>query len=229
MSFESKQVGIDAILLGSETPTLKETERIFPVSLRVNAESRAETMLHYSFVSLSDAFEDLPGLPKHCVNLGLDCLFVSKECVTADLVDMYPKWLDYLDFTGKDGLAKIKDLEVKEFYWDHNKSIPDHRYEVQNGQLCPGTAYAVMLPLLRFILRLTGLQVLYLTWHRPSSMYPREKWKLEESRAIMQEFVERHKDNFVDGRAPEVQLRYWNQREERYVYPAPKALKDRYK
>ncbi|PMD17275.1 hypothetical protein NA56DRAFT_662266 [Hyaloscypha hepaticicola] len=191
MSFESKEFGIDilppwyksleAIMPFSETPTISQTERIFPASLRVNAESRAETMRHYSFVSLSDAFEDLPSLPKYCLNLGLDCLF-----------------LNYLDSIGKGSLATLKHLEVKDFDWGGEDSTPDHRYEVQNEQLRPGTTDPSMLLLMKFILRLTGLQVLCLTWDTTAyfSVLPRNLLKLDESRAMIQEFLGRHKDNF---------------------------------
>jgi hypothetical protein len=238
MSFECKRFCIDIlppwykiveeIMPFSESLTLNHTERIFPVSLRVNTESRAETMQHCSFVSLSDVFDDLPGLPKRYLNLGLDCLFISKElCSSPSLQDMYQKWLNDLEVTGKGGLARVKDLEVKEFRWDQSKSTPDHRYEVRNEQLRPGTEDAVILPLLKFILRLIGLQVLCLTWHIPLVMHAHQKsLKLEESRAMMQEFLERHKDNFVGGRVPEVQIRYWNMKQERYVYQAPNSRKD---
>lgn len=220
---------LEAIMPFSETLTISQTERIFPVSLRVNAESRAETMRHYSFVSLSDAFEDMPGWPKHCLNLGLDSISVSKPlCAIASLQDMYQKWLNYLDSTGKGGLAMLKHLEVRDFDWGGEDSTPDHRYEVQNEQLRPGTTDPFMLPLMKFILRLTGLQVLCLTWDTTAyfSRLPQNLLKLDESRAMMQEFLERHKDNFVGGRAPEVQIRYWDEKQELYVYPAPKAMKD---
>lgn len=215
MSFDGKQVCIDIPVIelwyeniGAILPFSK-ADRIFPVSLRVNAESRTETLRHYSFVSVSDVFEDLPGWPKHCLNLGLDCFFVIKQLwASASHQKRQEKWLDYLDSTGKGGLAKLKHLEVKEFYWDHKKYTPDHRYEVQNEQLRPGTTYAFMLPLMKLILRLNGLQVLCLTWHKALTMQARQTFlKLDESRAMMQEFLERHQDNFVGGRAPEVQIR----------------------
>ena len=121
----------------------------------------------------------------------------------------------------------MKDLEVKDFRWDQSKSAPDHRYEVQNEQLRPGSEGAVMLPFLKFILRLTGLQVLCLTWHRPLFMDVRQRsMKLDESRVMMQEFLKRHKDNFVGGSVPEVQIRYWNKKQQHYVYQAPIGRKD---
>lgn len=239
MSIESKPVGIDtipllwygefgAIMTFSDPRIFSQPERIFPASLRVNSESRTETLHYYSSISLSNAFEDLPDCPKHCLNWGLDCFLISKLLgATAPHQDMYQKWLDYLGSRGKGGLAKLQYLEVRGC-WGHRESTPDHRYEVQNEQLHPGARVAVILPLIKFILGLTGLQLVLLTWHiRAGSIQAlRSLLKLEEFRAMMQEALERHKDNFVDGRAPVVQIRYRDKEEELYVYPPPDAIKD---
>ncbi len=148
--------------------------------------------------------------------MGLDCLFVSKLlCAGALLQNKYQEWLNYLESTGKRGLTSIKHLEVKEFDWGGRYFTFGHRYEVQNERLPQGIIKPCMLPLMKFMLRLTALRVLSLTWNGTLAIQARQQClKMDESRAMKQEFLGRHKVNFVGGKAPEVQIRYWDEKQE---------------
>jgi hypothetical protein len=74
-------------------------------------------------------------------------------------------------------------------------------------------------------LRFTGLKVLCLTRLNicPIMDSPDELWTLGDCRKNMQEFVDSHKDSYVGGKAPEVQVRYWDREEWRSLYSTPET------
>lgn len=248
-SFESKEVGLDIYPLWEEHPELDpnwsvQPPRLFPASLWVNIESRAETLRHYSIVSLSDVFEKYQGLPPICVNFALDSVVLSNILALdaprfsatdrpGDRQGMNNSWLTHLSSVSNDRFRRVQYLEVKEMHWGHSYNnvaaiLQRYRYEVENEQMPPGSmGRPLLLPVLESIKRFTGLKILCLTWLStcPITESPEEALTLEDCRKHMQEFVDRHNDSYVGGRAPEVQVRYWNKIMRRYVYAAPEVEK----
>jgi hypothetical protein len=244
MSFEGKDVGLDIYPLWEENHSdtdpkwAVQPRRVFPVSLWVSKESREETSRHYSIVSFGDVFDKYHGLPSICTNFGLDSFVISKilalngvRPAKPNREDMCDKWLTHLDSAGNGGLQRVQHLEITQFHWGHSDGflriiLDQYRHEVQKEEISPGQVGSpLVLPLLKVILRFTDLKVLCLTWLStcPIMDTPDELWTLEDCRKNMQDFVDRHKDIYVGGKAPKVRVRYWNKEEGHYVYSAPET------
>jgi hypothetical protein len=192
---------------------------LFLVALYINSGSRAETLRHYSTISIDDVFDEYKGTLLICLDARTDsCIPNTRPCCQRGYEGKYCKWPGYFASTISRGLQNLRYLEIGEIAWG-----PTQEYHVQNRIMYPRRSIS-MLPLMGAILEFAGLHVQCFT----SS--PELEWaevikcnllmNLEECGEVRQDFLVRNKAVYVEGRAPELQVWAWGKRKDCYVYNA---------
>lgn len=192
----------------------------FPMALHINRESRAETMRHYCITSTSSLrLTRHPNTPPICVNFSVDSCSFEYELVTNErYAKSYTDWLSKLAFLSPGGLAPLKELEIRNIWW-HQSYKGDIDQEKMSTSWHTSRRMHYILAL-RLILRFTGLKRICFTWSQYFILDPSLATLLRaapECRETIQAFMDRHKDNFIGNRAPEVKVRFWSKQDKAFM------------
>jgi len=189
----------------------------FPVALQVNRESRIETLHHYCIISSGDSRLSRvthKQTPPTCVNFSLDsCFFEFGGLCRSKYESPYANWLSKLRSNARGGLSTLTELEIRAAWWN----IPIQE-EVDRDELYKFTGVfrnsGHFLLELRVALRFTGLKRLCVTWSQHTSRDPESQKDCRES---IQGFMDRKRDSFIGGQAPDVKVRAWSKFYQVYV------------
>jgi hypothetical protein len=182
---------------------------IFPVALHVSRESRTETLRHYCIIFTSDHVITRTAPPPICLNLSLDTGVFNFHLVGGiKHSEQYTAWLSKLGSAAREGLSAVEELEISNIWWFAWDKLA---VEQEQLNIVGGISLPHYILVLRLILRFTSLKKICFTWDgtirhhkRRASLY---RTRMKECREIIEAFMDRHKKNFVGGRAPEVKVR----------------------
>jgi hypothetical protein len=184
----------------------------FPVALYVNQESRTETMRHYCIISPSKLRLTRASNPPTCVNLSLDSGSFDFQLITnSKYAIAYKNWLTKLTSASRGGLASLQELEVRRICWDQS-----YKGDIDQEKTSMPWGRAHYILALKLILQFTGLKRICFTFRQCPIVNPPLTSLLNngpECRQTIQAYMDRHKDNFIGNRAPEVKVRFWSERE----------------
>jgi hypothetical protein len=195
---------------------------LFPVALYVNQESRTETMRHYCIISPSKLRLTRASNPPTCVNLSLDSGSFDFQLITnSKYAIAYKNWLTKLTSASRGGLASLQELEVRRICWDQS-----YKGDIDQEKTSMPWGRAHYILALKLILQFTGLKRICFTFRQCPIVNPPLTSLLNngpECRQTIQAYMDRHKDNFIGNRAPEVKVRFWSERENASIWSTLKG------
>lgn len=211
-----------------------ERHRELPITLRVNHESRIETLRYYSVID-HDRYDDEMRAyrwphnkteAEHASNVQKPLCFShnfdSAFILGAAMWEECPSWFDKITKQSPTFLEKVQELEIRPFAWHtqmYQGLMLSKKAELKDHASCYG------LPLLRF----KGLKKLVLvltdrfgqgdipTLNPPHTGYMLQKMEgKEECLRAMNEFLESQKENW-GGTIPDVSIVNWTKLSARVV------------
>ena len=109
----------------------------------------------------------------------------------------------------------MKELEIRNICWDQA-----YKEDVDQEKMSASWYSAHYVLALRLILRFTGLKRICFTWRETIIGGPPSAFLLRnapECRETIQAFMDRHKDNFIGNRVPEVKVRFWSKQDKAFM------------
>jgi len=185
---------------------------IFPAALHVNRESRNETLRHYCIITTNDSRMSRVSASRVpiCVNLSLDsCYFDCWPLSSLKYITAYATWLSKLDSAARGGVESVAELEVRNARWEHHGW---YKSCIENETFTK--APLDYMQIFQVILRFVGLKKICFTWEEnilKSFVNSTVTFGyMKECRETIQAFLEKNKDTFKSGQAPEVKIRVWH-------------------
>jgi len=135
-----------------------------------------------------------------CLDPVRDSVFIRHDSVMSFRAAGLHCWLNYLNYHYPEAMRAIKELQLRDFTWTEKRQmalrLDKTKRQITDMYLGP-------------LLRLPGLEKLYLSVILEDVVDWLMSKDMEESIAAVQEFFDRHEERFGQGKAPTVVPRLW--------------------